>query len=381
MRVLVVGGGIAGMATAIGLRRNTAGAVDVDVAELSGEPVGAAITMMNRALDALGELGLYEELASVGTVFQANDLHYFDAAGARLPGSFGAGQKPTAGSPAPSGPIGLALYRPQLAQLLSTTAAQEGANLLPLGLTVAALDSNPSGVEVTFTDGGRASYDVVVGAEGIRSTVRSHLFGDRYQPRFLGDLSLRLMVDSTGLDLQSGFHFSEGAMFVVAHLKNGLSYVFTAFSSDEIVFLDRAQAAARMRANTEHFTNPAMKTLRDRVRPDSDVVCRASQSLWIDEPWYRDRVVVIGDGAHTTTPHLASGGGMALEDGVVLAAELARADTPEEGLDRFYRRRYERVADVVRTTSRLNELRLLGGGAEEAGRLRGRAFARLAEPY
>lgn len=386
MKVLVIGGGIAGMATAIGLRRKSEGAIGVDLAELSGQPVGAAITMMNRALDTLTELGVYEELAAVGTLFRADEMRYYDAAGHVLPGSFGGGP-PASGADVAAGPstarpsMGLALYRPELAQVLSGAAAGQGVNLLPVGLTITGLVNSLSGVEVVFTDGSRGHYDLVVGADGIRSAARRQVFGDRYQPRFLGDMSLRWMVDREGLDIAQGFHVSESGVFVVAHLKNGLTYISSGFTADAIEIHDREQAAARLRAVAETFTNPAMKVLRDRIRPDSDVVCRASQSLWIEEPWYRERVVVIGDGAHATTPHLASGGGMALEDGVVLAAELVGAATVNEGLDRFYQRRRDRVADVVRTTLRLDQLRMIEDDGQEAAQLRARAFARLAQPY
>ncbi|MFE7277097.1 hypothetical protein [Streptomyces sp. NPDC057623] len=142
----------------------------------------------------------------------------------------------------------MVLYRPELAGVPADAARREGVNLLPLGLTVTALANGPSGVEMTFTDGGKAHYGLVVGADGIRSTVRRHVFGERYQPRYVGGMSLRWMVHGDGLDLQQGFHFGPGGGLVVAHLKNGPTHISSGFTTEPIEYQDRAQGVARLRS-------------------------------------------------------------------------------------------------------------------------------------
>lgn len=386
MDILVVGGGIAGLSAAIGLRRAQPDAVSVDVAEIANQPAGAAITMLNQSLTALRELGVYSELSAVGTQLNAAALPLYDASGKPQSFTFG-GDSRTADANSQEAasenaePMGLALYRPELAEVLARAAAQQGANKLPTGLTADALDNGPEGVEVTFTDGSRRHYDLVVGADGIRSFVRQEVFGDAYQPRFVGDMMLRCMVDGQGVELPSGFHIGEHGALVVAHMRNGLTYVASGFTSEQVEVYDTEQARARLRMLLRGFTNPQVHALGERVSAVADISCRALESVWIDEPWYRDRVVVIGDAAHAATPHLASGGGLALEDGVVLASELTGGGTVDEGLARFYRRRCERAGHVVRTSLRLSELAMVGESEVEAGRLRAEAFARLAKPY
>ncbi|WP_340379814.1 FAD-dependent monooxygenase [Streptomyces sp. SS7] len=299
-RVLVVGGGLAGMATAIGMRHRSSEAVAVDVAEVSYEPNGTAMGMFHRAADALRELGVYEELAEINTEARASYMQLYGPDGSPLPANFAG----PAAADGPDTPIGLVVYRPDLAQVLANAAEKAGARLLPVGLTVAALANTPSGVDVAFTDGSQAHYDLVVGADGIRSTVRQQVFGDRYQPRFVGELSVRWVLESEGIDLATGIHIAPSGTFLFNRPKTGMGYVNCTFPASEKQTLDHEQARTRLEKVFAGFTDPAFAALRDRLGPDADVVCKAFESVWIDEPWYRDRIVVIGDAAHATSAHL-----------------------------------------------------------------------------
>ena len=98
-------------------------------------------------------------------------------------------------------------------------------------------------------------------------------------------------------------------------------------------------------------------------------------------PWSKGRIVLVGDAVHATTPHLASGAGMAVESGIALAEELARAETVEGGLDAYEARRFERCRDVIETSVRMGQLQLDHGPPEEFARLLQGALARLNEPF
>jgi len=107
---------------------------------------------------------------------------------------------------------------------------------------------------------------------------------------------------------------------------------------------------------------------------------RPLEAVLLPDPWFRGRVILIGDAVHATTPHLASGAGMAIEDGLVLAEELARDSDIDAALPRFMRRRYERGKLVVENSLRLGEIEMSHGSPTEHSRLMLAAAAALAQP-
>ena len=93
---------------------------------------------------------------------------------------------------------------------------------------------------------------------------------------------------------------------------------------------------------------------------DPDLVnYRPLEASHLPDPWYKNRAIVIGDGAHATVPQLGSGAALALEDGVVLAEELDKATTVSEAFDAFMKRRYERCMAIVNASETLAEWELL----------------------
>jgi 2-polyprenyl-6-methoxyphenol hydroxylase-like FAD-dependent oxidoreductase len=107
--------------------------------------------------------------------------------------------------------------------------------------------------------------------------------------------------------------------------------------------------AAVMRAKVPKAA-PAIAALADGITDDSGVVYKPLECIFLEGPWHERRVVLLGDAVHATTPHLGQGAGMAIEDSIVLAEELARADTPEEAFTRYRSRRFERVEYIVRNS-------------------------------
>jgi 2-polyprenyl-6-methoxyphenol hydroxylase-like FAD-dependent oxidoreductase len=92
-------------------------------------------------------------------------------------------------------------------------------------------------------------------------------------------------------------------------------------------------------------------------------------------------VVLIGDAVHATTPHMASGAGMAVEDGLVLAEELAKTDDVETALTAFTARRFERARMVVENSVRIGEIEMAGGDQRDANAMLGGTMHKLQEPY
>jgi 2-polyprenyl-6-methoxyphenol hydroxylase-like FAD-dependent oxidoreductase len=122
--------------------------------------------------------------------------------------------------------------------------------------------------------------------------------------------------------------------------------------------------------------------IRDTVRTPnaSSVNYRPLEVLLQPAPWYRGRIVLIGDAAHATTPHLASGAGMAIEDGIVLGEEIESSASLQEALQRFMARRFERCRKVIDNSVKLGQIEMAHGSPIEHGRLMSETLGALRQP-
>jgi 2-polyprenyl-6-methoxyphenol hydroxylase-like FAD-dependent oxidoreductase len=353
-RVLIVGGGIAGMCAALELRKRN---VDVDLIEVDPEwrVYGAGITINAPSLRAFATIGLLPALLEQGAASEGLDL--FLANGMPL-GSIPA--VPATGSTI-SASVGI--IRPVLARILSQATVAAGARVR-LGTTFTTLAERESDVEVTLTDGTSARYDLVIGADGINSQVRTALFPDAPKPRYTGQACWRAVVPRTAA-------IPRAAMYIGRQIKAGLVPI----SKDEMYmfFLEKRQAPdyieahdwpASLRQALAEFSGP-IADIREAITPQSRIIYRPLFAVLMPKPWHRRRTVLIGDAAHATTPHLASGAGLAVEDAVVLAAELERATSCETALQEFMARRYERCRMIVENSVRLGDIEQGGGSQQE----------------
>src|SRR6185437_9883958 len=120
--------------------------------------------------------------------------------------------------------------------------------------------------------------------------------------------------------------------------------------------------------------------IRDGLGPASDIVARPLEAFSLPAPWYHDRVILIGDAAHPTTPQLASGAGMAVEDALVLGEELQRQEEVESALAAFMQRRYERCQLVVRNSLEIGRREQAGASVAAQTELVEQSLRALAAP-
>jgi 2-polyprenyl-6-methoxyphenol hydroxylase-like FAD-dependent oxidoreductase len=135
-----------------------------------------------------------------------------------------------------------------------------------------------------------------------------------------------------------------------------------------------------MKGLLSDFPDPLIQKLRDQINEDSEIVFRPLDALLLKQPWYEGRVVLIGDAVHATTPHLASGACIGIEDGIVLAHSVATQATVAEALADFQSRRYERCRMVVENSLRLGEIEMTNGDKEEHQRIMGQSMGALTAP-
>jgi 2-polyprenyl-6-methoxyphenol hydroxylase-like FAD-dependent oxidoreductase len=125
----------------------------------------------------------------------------------------------------------------------------------------------------------------------------------------------------------------------------------------------------------------ALGVARDEIETPDQIICRPVFSSIMPPPWHRGRVIVLGDAAHMTTPQLASGASIAIEDSVVLARLLA-GDTPiAMALDDFAARRYERCRMIVQNSEQLGEWeKNRGSPDDDTVGVVARSYQALAQP-
>lgn len=344
--VLIVGGGIGGLCAAIALRRK---GVAADLVELKTEwtVYGVGIIQQSNVVREMHRLGLLDAYLDAAYAFE--DVAIYTTGGqqlARIPGQRLAG---------PQYPANVGISRRALHKVLSETAIELGTQVR-LGTSVESLEQDANGVDVLFSDGSQGRYALVVGADGLFSRVRGLLFGDKYQPRFTGQSVWRHNFPrAAGIDHLANYQGPSGNAGLVP-LADDLMYLFTTSHEPGNPWMDPASLADGLRQRLAGFGG-LIGELREQIGDSSEVVYKPLEAVFVDEPWYRGRVLLIGDAAHATTPHLGQGAGMAIEDAVVLAEELTAGGELEDQLQRFMGRRFERCRFI-------SEMSLLAGEKE-----------------
>jgi 2-polyprenyl-6-methoxyphenol hydroxylase-like FAD-dependent oxidoreductase len=173
------------------------------------------------------------------------------------------------------------------------------------------------------------------------SKVRELLFGDTYQPRFTGQSVWRYNFPRAAqIDHLANYQSAAGNAGLVP-LAGNLMYMFLTSHEPANPWMDPATLAEQMRQRLQGFSG-LIGELREQITDSSQVVYKPMEVIFVDEPWHRGRVLLIGDAAHATTPHLGQGAGMAIEDAVVLGEELTADGSVEQQLERFMARRFAR---------------------------------------
>ena len=351
--VAVCGGGIGGLATAIALHKF---GLDVTVYEQTRQfaRVGADINLTPNAVRALDGLGIGPAIRESAARPQFRISRTWDtgAETSRLP--MGDSAEQHYGAPQ------LTMHRGDLMTALE--------NRLPSG--VVEMGRRVSGVadgRIEFTDGSGVSADVIIGADGIHSAVRTSLLG-REQPTFTGVVAFRAVVptervgDLPNLDCFTKWWGPDSSTQIVTFPLNQ--------GKDIFVFATCAQEEW----TEESWTTPGSVTeLRELYRdfhPEARALLDAcddvlKSALYVRDPlasWTDGRSVLLGDAAHPMMPFMAQGAGMAVEDAVVLSRCLSLFDDPAVALQTYQETRLQRTSRIQRG-SRSNEwLKVAGNG-------------------
>lgn len=369
-RILVVGGSMAGMSCAIQMRK---AGIAVDLVEIdpTWKALGAGITITGPTLRALKTVGVLSEVMAAGATWNSMRVH--DKSGTLL-------EEAPLHAIGPDLPTTGAILRPLLHKILADKTRASGANVR-LGLSASQYVEHPEHVDVTFSDGTQGSYDLMVGADGIFSKTREMIFPGSAKPRFTGQVIYRLLAERPpGVDRT---YFFMGGDYKVGF--NPVSathmYMYLLHPAPDNPWIDAKDQPRRLYEAMEGFGG-FIPQIRETVRTTNahTVNYRPLEVLLQPAPWFRGHAVLIGDAAHSTTPHLASGAGMAIEDGIVLTEEIQAQPTLAAALEKFMARRFERCRLVIENSVKLGDIEMNHGSTAEHTRLMVEALSALRQP-
>ena len=341
-RAIIIGGGIAGLCAAIGLRQ---AGIDVVVYEQTAEPgrVGAGITLWANAIKALRRLGV----AAVETAGARLAVGLFRDAGGRV-----LAQMNTAELARASGAPNVAIHRADLHQALLGALP---AGRVWLDAPFVGFEQDEEGVTATFADGRSDRADLLIGADGIHSAVRQQLWPE-VKLRYGGYTAWRGVANITE-EVAPGVASETwgcGARFGIVRINARQVYWFATANAPE----GQVQAAAAEKGwLLGHFGewHHPVGMLIEATRAE-EILHNDIYDFEPMERWHRGRVVLLGDAAHATTPNMGQGACQAMESAVVLARCLTQEGELAVALGAYERERRGRAAWITRQSWRIGRV-------------------------
>jgi len=338
MNVVIIGAGMGGLTTGIALKKF---GHQVRIFEQTEKilPVGAAISLWSNGVKCLNYLGLTDKIAKLGG--QMDDLAYVDGLTGDVMTQFSllplieeVGQRP---------------YPVARADLQNLLMDEFGRDQIYLGKKMVSLEDKADFVEVHFADGSSTQADLLIGADGTHSLTRTYVLGQQVQRRYAGYVNWNGLVEISE-DLapaqQWTTYVGEGKRASLMPVADGKFYFF----------LD-VPLPAGLDNNRDEYQKLLKQYFSDWCQPVQQLIERLDPQktnrveIHDIEPFtqfYKGRVVILGDAAHSTTPDIGQGGCQAMEDAIYLARSL-QINTlgVEDALRRYQNKRNERANEMV----------------------------------
>ena len=373
-KVLIVGGGIGGLSLGIGLKKK---GIQAEIVEIQQEYkiYGSGIIQQANALRALDAIGVADEALKKGSPY--GQVKMCTASGYVFAQ---AGPPPLDRFPSHNG-----ITRQTLHNILYNEAIAVGVEFR-MGTTVVSIDDRKGKVEVSFTDATKREYEAVVAADGIYSKVRDLVFG-KYEPEYVNASVWRYSFPRPK-DLDTGYmYFGKKAKVGLIPTTADTIYMFVVtMEGSDNPFIAKEELVPRLKAYLDEFEVEFVKEVQEYISDPEEVNYRPLEIMTIPAPWYKNRVILIGDAAHATVPQLGSGAALAIEDAVVLSEELAKDQTIEMAFKNHMKRRYDRCKAIVDASEQLVEwekMEFSGQPLPEGaniGALMGKAMMLLRQP-
>jgi len=341
MKVLIVGGGIGGITAAIALQRV---GIEAHVYERAPEirEVGAGISLWANAIRMLDLLGLGDAIRSRALSNAAAGIR--DRKGKILSTvSIGELERRFGSAVA-------VVHRAELIEVLRNALKDDS---IHLGHELASFAQDGNTVTAQFTNNVTVKGDLLVGADGLNSVVRSRLLNDG-PPRYSGYTGWRAVVNFSRPSLAPSESWGPGRRFGVVPMIGGRVYWFATQNAKEGERDKPGQTKVHLQELFRGWHEPIesiLETTEESAILRNDIYDREPISNWS-----KGQVTLLGDAAHPTTPNLGQGGCQAIEDGVVLAACLAPNSNAEAALREYEARRVPRTRGIVLSSRRIGAL-------------------------
>jgi 2-polyprenyl-6-methoxyphenol hydroxylase-like FAD-dependent oxidoreductase len=345
-KALIIGAGTAGMASAITLSRI---GIKIDLIDINPNwgALGAGLTITGPTLRALKQLGVYDEVTEQAYV--GDGIQVCDPAGnpLRILPTPMLDDADTAGSGG--------IMRPTMHSIMHKYVKNAGIQMR-LGLTADAFEQDENGVTVTFSDGSQGYYDFVLGSDGVLSKTRQLLFPDAPKAEYTGQSCWRLF-------LKRPASIERRTYFLGGPVKVG----FTPVSKDHMYMFLLERCSQRWQEPEDNYKNlkqllegydGILAEIRESLSEadNPNINFRPLECFDLPGPWYVGKVLLIGDSAHPTTPQLASGAGMGIEDALVLAEIFEKQANVDLAFAEFMQRREQRCRLVTQSSMEIGRL-------------------------
>lgn len=354
--VLVVGGGVAGPTVAMALQQAGLHPVVFEARGKEASDAGLFLTVASNGIEALRLLGADTRVLAAG--FPTPRIDIRSTTGKRL------GATPT-GRVLADGTTTQSLGRADLHHALRDEALERGIEI-EHGRRLVDARETADGVVAVFDEGTAETGAILVGCDGIHSTVRRIIDPGAPAPAFAGLLNAAGRVDGVPVDVAPGTYemiFGRRAFFGYAVARSGEVWWFAN------VPCRNEPAAAETRAMNEDERRRSLLELFDGDHGPAGLLIEATARISTFLPihtiphlptWHTDRMVLAGDAAHAPSPSSGQGASLAIEDALVLAAALRNLGAPRAAFERFVAARRPRVEQIIRWAARMNTSKAAG---------------------
>lgn len=338
MDIVIIGAGMGGLTTGIALKKF---GHNVSIYEQTTEirPVGAAISLWSNGVKCLNYLGLSEQISKLGG--QMHAMAYVDGLTGETMTQFGlqplieeVGQRP---------------YPVSRAELQNMLMDEFGRDDIHLAKRMVALQENSGKVKVEFADGSNLETELLIGADGTHSITRAYVLGEQVQRRYAGYVNWNGLIEISD-EIAPTDHWTtyvgEGKRASLMPIADHRFYFFLDVPLPAGLENDRSQYKTQLKAYFDGWC-PQVQTLIEKLDPETT----NRVEIHDIEPFlqfYKGRVALVGDAAHSTTPDIGQGGCQAMEDAIYLARSL-QINTlgVEDALRRYQDKRNERTKEMV----------------------------------